>query len=214
MVSVMVCDDCASLLDFVVRAIAEFSDFKVVGKAASGEECIELIEKGNIPDVLLLDVSMPKGMSGYEVAMHLKQKLPIIKIIAFSALTDDLATIAMIRFGTKAFVVKGHVVADELAEIIRLVMADGEYYPPKFRYNKSKIDEIKKTPIPWLEKIKPEEMEVIKLIANDCPQKQVPDQLKISSSLMGKRLNKLFKKTNTHNAIGLINFLRKVGLLK
>ncbi len=213
MISVMVCDDCALLLDFVALGLAEYSDFKVVGKAASGEECIELIEKGIIPDVLLLDVSMPKGISGYEVAKYLQLTFPAIIIIAFSMLSDYSATNAMIRIGAKAFIIKEKKLT-EIAEIIRLVHIGGSYYPPEFKYSQAQIDEIKKTPIPWLEKVKSEEMEVIKLIANDCPQKQVPDQLNISSSLMGKPLNKLFKKTNTHNALGLINFLRTVGLLK
>ena len=62
MISVMMCDDHLSALDAILGELGKDEKYTISGRAASGEECIQLIDNGLIPDILILDISMPNGI--------------------------------------------------------------------------------------------------------------------------------------------------------
>jgi CheY-like chemotaxis protein len=71
-----------------IKLIFEFNnEYEVIG-AKSGMECFDILNQGNIPDIILLDIMMPK-MNGWEVFKHLKNnsKWKDIPIIVITALT-------------------------------------------------------------------------------------------------------------------------------
>jgi DNA-binding NarL/FixJ family response regulator len=209
----MLCDDHLGFLEGVDEVVKKFDDFKVVGKATSGEECIKQIDNGLHADILLLDISMPNGISGYEVAKHIQQKTLPIKIIALSMLDDINAIKAMIRFGALGFMYKGNSLKD-IDTIIHTVYYGDEYYPKELSFTSTQIKEIKNTPIPWLERITEREMLAIKLISEDLLTKQVAENMGISGSVVNKKINNLQIKTGTKSKSGIIYFFKKVGLLK
>lgn len=213
MIRLMLCDDHLAFLDGVIEVLKKYPNFEVIGKATSGNECIQLISEHLQPDILLLDISMPNGISGYMVAKYIHQKKLPIKVIAVSMLDDLQAIKAMIRFGAKGFVYKGNSLKG-IDEIIQTVYNGNEYYPEEVHLTPKQIEKIKHTPILWLENMHPQEWEIIQSIANDNSQKIVSKQLDISDSLVSKRLRSLCKKTGSNSSIGLINFFKSVGLIK
>lgn len=211
MISLMMCDDYVSLCDMVLGAFEKKHDFTICGKAASGEACINLIEQGTIPDLLILDICLPK-MPGYEVAKYLRQNYPQIKILVFSMITDINAVKAMIRFGVDGFVFKDtHI--ETIEKIIKLIMNGETYYPPEFIFNEEEIKAIKSNPVPWAEQITQRELTAVQLLAKDLSRKQVADAMGISPSVVNKKMANLFKKTGHRTTLAVIDFLRKVGLL-
>lgn len=209
----MLCDDHLGFLDGVDEIVKKFPDFKIVGKATSGEDCIKQIDSGLLADIILLDISMPNGISGYEVARHIQNKRLSFKVIALSMLDDINAIKAMIRFGALGFIYKG----DSLKcidSIIRTVYYGGEYYPKELCFTKVQIEEIKNTPIPWLEQITEREMLAVKLISQDLLTKQVAESMGISESVVNKKINNVQVKTGAKSKSGIIYFFKKVGLLK
>ena len=92
----MMCDDHVMLRDMILGVLEKEHGFSVCGRVQSGEDCIRQIEQGCIPDLLILDISLPE-MPGYEVARYLREKFPQIKILVFSIITDYAAVKAMIR---------------------------------------------------------------------------------------------------------------------
>jgi len=90
---IMVVDDEPDQI-YSIKLFLEHSDeYEVIG-AKSGIECLELLKNKKIPDLILLDIMMPK-MSGWDVFEHLKEKTEWkeIPIIFLTALTDEYSKI-------------------------------------------------------------------------------------------------------------------------
>lgn len=213
MITLMLCDDHLGFLEGVDEVVKKYADFKIVGKATSGEECIKLIDSGLHADIILLDISMPNGISGYDVARYIKNKRLPFKVIALSMLDDKNAIKAMIRFGAMGFMYKGDSLKG-IDTIIHTVYNGGSHYPKELGFTCTQIQEIKNTPIPWLEKITDREMLAVKLIAEDLLTKQVAENMGISESVVNKKINNVQVKTGAKSKSGIIYFFKKVGVLK
>ncbi len=207
----MMCDDHVMVMDTIGDLLRK-ENFEVIATTLSGEACIKAIDSGLIPDVLILDINMPE-MPGYKVAQHFKKHYPNVKILVFSMITDENAVKAMIRIGVNGFAFK-NLPASELAEIIRKIISGQEYYPPEFIFSTEEIASIKQQKFPWAEQLTKKEIQAAQLLANDLSRKQVASDMGISASSINKKLERIFKKTNQNTTIGIIRFLRKVGIIK
>jgi YesN/AraC family two-component response regulator len=74
MIQIMLCDDHSMVREGFAEIVNKFVDCQICAQAKNGEEAIQLFEKGIIPDIILLDISMPPGMSGLEVAKIIQLK--------------------------------------------------------------------------------------------------------------------------------------------
>lgn len=207
----MMCDDHVMVMDTIGDLLRK-ENFEVIATTLSGEACIKAIDSGLIPDVLILDINMPE-MPGYKVAQHFKKHYPNVKILVFSMITDENAVKAMIRIGVNGIAFK-NLTASELAEIIRKIISGQEYYPPEFIFSTEEIASIKQQKFPWAEQLTKKEIQAAQLLANDLSRKQVASDMGISASSINKKLERIFKKTNQNTTIGIIRFLRKVGIIK
>ena len=205
------CDDHSGLITTIGELLGK-ENFEVIATTFSGEACIKAIDSGLIPDVLILDINMPE-MPGYKVAQHFKKHYPNVKILVFSMITDENAVKAMIRIGVNGFAIK-NLSASELAEIIRKIISGQEYYPPEFIFSTEEIASIKQQKFPWAEQLTKKEIQAAQLLANDLSRKQVASDMGISASSINKKLERIFKKTNQKTTVGIIRFLRKVGIIQ
>jgi len=200
-------------LEGLDEVLKKFADFKIDGKATNGEECIKQIDEGLHADIILLDIIMPNGISGYEVAKYIQTKQLPIKVIALSMLDDIAAIKAIIRFGAMGFIYKGDSLKG-IDTIIHTVYNGNEFSPKEMSFTSINIKEIKDTPIPWLEHITNREMLAVKLISQDLLTKQVAQNMGISESVVNKKINNIQVKTGTKCKSGIIYFFKNVGLLK
>ncbi len=213
MISIMMCDDNTMFRKGLKQIIEKITGYCITAEAENGGDCLNIIKDGLIPDLLILEISLPNGVIGYEIVRYLQLHFARIKLLVLSNITDEAAVRAMIRFGVNGYIFK---TADphELENAIKKVMAGEYYYPESFVFSQTEIELIKTTPIPWAENITEREMTAVKLLAQDLAQKQVADEMGISISVVRKKLDHLFKKTKCQTCLGAINFLRKVGILK
>ncbi len=211
MPSIMMCDDHILVMDALGDCLKK-ENFTIAGAATNGITCIELIQNGLIPDVLILDISLP-DMSGYKVAHYVKNHFPQIKILVLSMITDEEAVKAMIRIGVNGFAFKS-INPSELAAIIHSILNGQIYYPPKFIFTQKEINEIVLNPIPWAEHLIDKEILTAQLLANNLSRKQVAGNMGISPSAINKKMERVFKKTKQNTTIGVINFLKSVGIIQ
>ena len=207
----MMCDDHVMVMDTIGDLLRK-ENFEVIATTLSGEACIKAIDSGLILDVLILDINMPE-MPGYKVAQHFKKHYPNVKILVFSMITDENAVKAMIRIGVNGFAFK-NLTASELAEIIRKIISGQEYYPPEFIFSTEEIASIKQQKFPWAEQLTKKEIQAAQLLANDLSRKQVASDMGISASSINKKMERVFRKTNQKTTLGVINFLKKVGIIQ
>src|ERR1700757_223014 len=103
-IRVIVVDDHTLMREGVTAVIARQPDMIVVGEAVNGEDAIALVESEQ-PDVLLLDLRMPK-LNGVAVIERLFPKRPDLAIVVLSTYDADDDIIRALRAGAKAYLLK------------------------------------------------------------------------------------------------------------
>lgn len=105
MASVLLIDDNEEITR-LVKSLLESRGHDVT-VALSGEEALERLSNGSIPDVILLDIIMP-GMSGEEVLRHIKasKEFRDIPIHVFSVVSDREKVTRWLALGASGFVPK------------------------------------------------------------------------------------------------------------
>src|SRR2546427_639308 len=123
-IRILIADDHPIFRDGLRRLIENEPDFELAGEAGDGVQTLELVHK-NSPDLLLLDVAMPK-LSGLEVLKKVSvMELPMKTIVLTAAIGEEHITEAL-RMGARGVVIKD-TATHLLAKSIRCVM-DGEYW--------------------------------------------------------------------------------------
>jgi CheY-like chemotaxis protein len=104
--SVLLCDDTPAYRA-LTRAVLEPQGAEVVGEAADGRECLELLGADVRPDVILLDVNMP-GMDGLTALPEIRRRAPGTRVVMLSTGSAADLEAESLRRGARAFVHKPH----------------------------------------------------------------------------------------------------------
>ena len=107
-ISVMVCDDSALMRNLISRIVDETTGFTVCGKAENGQDLLDQLTGGKVkPDVILLDIEMPK-MTGVEFLKKRKELKIDVPVIILSSVASEGApvTIQCLELGAADFITK------------------------------------------------------------------------------------------------------------
>ena len=115
-IRVMLVDDHTVVRDGLKMILLDEEDIDVIGEAGDGEKALKMADK-LLPDVIVMDVNMPK-MNGIEATKLIKQDHPEICIIALSINDDPGTNNAMLEAGACAYMNKSGS-ADDVCEVIR-----------------------------------------------------------------------------------------------
>lgn len=124
MTNILVVDDHELVRMGLVRMLSDVEGFNIVGEASSGEEAIKMTRTLS-PDVILMDVKMP-GMGGLEATKKLLLSHDHVKIIAVTAMDDDLFPTRLLQAGAVGYVTKGADL-DEMIKAIHTVQGGNLY---------------------------------------------------------------------------------------
>jgi two-component system chemotaxis response regulator CheY len=102
-IDVLIVDD-LTFIKMVLKDLVEKAGFRVVGEASDGEEALRMFEEKR-PDVVLMDITMPK-MDGLTALQKILEKDPEAKVIMCSALGQQRLILQAIQLGAKDFIVK------------------------------------------------------------------------------------------------------------
>jgi len=102
-IDVLIADD-LKFIKLVLRELVEKAGFRVVGEASNGQEAVELYQNER-PDVVLMDITMPK-MDGLTALKQILKLDPGAKVIMCSALGQQTLIVQALQLGAKDFIVK------------------------------------------------------------------------------------------------------------
>ena len=102
-INILIADD-LKFIKLVLRELVEKAGFRVVGEASNGEEAVELYQDTR-PDVVLMDITMPK-MDGLAALKQILKVDPEAKVIMCSALGQQSLIVQALQLGAKDFIVK------------------------------------------------------------------------------------------------------------
>jgi DNA-binding NarL/FixJ family response regulator len=125
--AIILADDHAMFRGGIKRIISQEPSLKVVGEASDGCEVLGLL-KGFIPDLVILDISMPK-CGGMEAGREIKRLYPGLKVL-FLSLQRDLEYLRRaMDLGAEGYLLK-EAAADELLDAIFTLMEGKTYFSP------------------------------------------------------------------------------------
>jgi DNA-binding NarL/FixJ family response regulator len=208
-IRIAILDDHQIVIDGLRLLLENQSHFEIVGQFNRGQELLDALAVLKA-DIVITDILMPE-MDGLEVAMRLKDQFPDIKVIALSMNGEGPLAEKMIEQAEVAGYVLKTTNKSELTEAIESVYAGDTFYAKEI------LDELNS-----FRKIKQEnesinltirEIEIIQCIASDLTNKQIADQLFISERTVETHRKNIFRKTNIHSAVGLVEFARKRKLI-
>jgi len=215
-IKVLLVDDHQIVRDGIFALLIKERDIEIVGEASNGDELFEKL-KFIKPDIIILDISLPK-MSGIEIAGILKKDYPDLRIIVFSSYTDEETIFKSIRAGAKGFLPKDSM-REDLVEAIKKVYKGFEYLSEKIpntilmdyikksgsqedKYNNTKLGNLTKR-----------EREILKLIADGMSYKEVAAELFISVRTVETHKNNILQKLELKSTIDLVKFAIKNDLI-
>jgi DNA-binding NarL/FixJ family response regulator len=127
MIRVMLADDHGIVRAGLKQVLSEAADCTVIGEAGNGQELLALLQQ-QLPDVLLLDMSMP-GRSGIELIKQLKGEYPRLPILILSMHKEEQYAVRAIKTGAAGYLTKESA-AELLIGAVRKVAAGGVFISP------------------------------------------------------------------------------------
>ncbi len=125
-VRIAVIDDHPLLREGVVSVLAGEEGFSVVGEGSSGPEAIAIAEQ-LLPDVLLLDVSIPGG--GIDAARAVSKSCPFITVVMLTVAEDEETVTSALQAGARGYILKG-ISGQELVSTIWRMHRGESYISP------------------------------------------------------------------------------------
>ncbi|MBK8145838.1 MAG: response regulator transcription factor [Bacteroidetes bacterium] len=204
-IRIAILDDHQIVIDGLKLLLSSHKQFEIVAESTNGFEILEILE--GIPvDILLTDVMMPQ-IDGFEVAMRVKEAFPTIKVVALTMNGEGMLVDKMLEQAEIAGYLLKTIDRNELVQALESIQKGTRYFSNEV------MDELE-----LYQKIKKEnesihltsrEIEIIKCIANNMSNKQIADSLFISERTVETHRKNIFRKTDIHTAIGLIEFAKK-----
>ena len=169
-------------------------DMEVIGEAGDGEEAVVLAKQTH-PDVIIMDVNMPK-LNGIEATKQIKVILPSTAILILSAYDNDQYITALLEAGAAGYLLK-NIKGKELIEAVRAVHAGESVLHPKIArkvLNRLAATGPKIESEPVADVLSERELEVLKLAAKGLNNRDIAEQLFLSIRTVQAHLGNIFNK--------------------
>lgn len=183
----LVCEGLEMLLNLV-------EDISVAGRATDGVEALHAMHELT-PDVVLLDVRMPK-MSGIEVLREMKARAFTVPVILLTTFDDDAALLEGIRLGAKGYLLKDVSMA-KLTEAIRLVAAGQSMISPAV--TERLLHGLQDAPLPLdngyeSEALTHREVEIVRLMTGGYSNREIAGALYLSEGTVKNHVSNILSK--------------------
>ena len=185
----------------------------VVGEAGDGQTGIELASRV-APDVVLLDVRMPK-ISGIEACVAIKEAVPAAKILMLTVSDEESDLYEAVKSGASGYLLKDSSI-EEVAQAVRVV-ADGQSLISPSMAVKL-IDEFKqmsrpeRSQVPGL-RLTERELEVLRLVAKGMNNREIARQLFISENTVKNHVRNILEKLQLHSRMEAVMYAVREKLL-
>lgn len=205
---IVIVDDHILIANALASIIANFENFEVLCVFENGAELQKKMRTESLPDIILLDISMPV-MDGFETANWLKKEHPQILIMALSMQDDEQSLIKMIKNGAKGYLLK-NAHPKELEEALLKIVKNGQYFQEwatskvlsTLYGNGKSSDEIT---------ITDREKEFLKYTITEMTYKEIAEKMFCSPRTVENYRDSLFEKLELKTRVGLAVYALKNG---
>ena len=182
----LIADDHPAVVEAVADVLGEHG-IEIAGRARDGRDAVEQIELRK-PRVAILDLRMPPGMSGIEVARHVARSVPETAVILYTAFGDRALLTEALDAGARGFVLKEAPLA-EVVRAVELVAAGRTYVDPVLAGVISSSAATEK-----MKNLTQRERDVLRLLADGMSNEEIGKALFISPETVRTHVRKAMAK--------------------
>lgn len=211
---ITIIDDHTMFRKGLVTLINFFPGYTVLSDASNGKDFIAQLNSKRLPDIVLMDISMPE-MDGYATTGWLHKNYPNIKVLALSTMDSEAAIIKIIKSGAKGYVLKD-------AEPAELRIAFDEVISQGYFYNELITRKVMNAvaglvdinhPVSVFAKLTDREIEFLKYACTEFTYKEIADKMFVSPRTIDGYRDDLFEKLNLKTRVGLVMYAIKNGIV-
>lgn len=216
MIRILLADDHPIVREGLRALLETQPDFEVVAECANGDEALAIAAHLQA-DILLLDLEMPI-MDGVETIRRLRQLSHYPRIIVFTAFDDDDRIINAIQAGADGYLLKD-APRDEIFKAIRITIEGGSILQPvvtsKLQQKDLTLLQIAPTAPPILpdEELSERELEVLRLLAQGMPNKEIAAHLMIRERTAKFHVSSIMNKLGASNRTEAVALAVQRGLI-
>ncbi|MBA2457144.1 MAG: response regulator transcription factor [Nocardioidaceae bacterium] len=212
-IRLLIVDDQELFRRGLAMVLAGEPDLLLTGEASDGETAVEMVIR-SAPDVVLLDVRMPK-MSGIDTCVAIKTAAPSTRIIMLTASDDEADLYDAVKGGASGYMLKDASI-DEVAHAVRLV-ADGQSLISPAMATKL-LDEFKQMSRPERSsviapRLTERELDVLRLVARGCNNREIGSELFISENTVKNHVRNILEKLQLHSRMQAVMYAVRERLL-
>ncbi|WP_316929524.1 response regulator transcription factor [Flavobacterium sasangense] len=215
MIKVILVEDNFFLQKALEEKLSNFSDIVIKDSAQNGEEAIAILEENHVVDLILMDIEMPV-MNGIKATEIIKTKYPQIKIVMITVFDNDDNVFNAIKAGADGYLLK-ETKAEKIYEAIIETLAGGAAMSPSIAMKTLKL---LKNPIPFetaneteLVELSTREIEVLEHLSKGLKNKDIADNLFLSTSTVKKHIENIYRKLQAHNRIEMLQKAKQNKLI-
>ncbi len=212
-IRILIADDHPLIRQSLKLILKSQADFKLVGEACDGEEAVNLALKLQ-PDVVLIDITMPK-LNGLEATQRIKAQCPGIKILVLTVHNDNEHIVGLLEAGAAGYLTKD-VFAEEVLPAIRAVMAGENVLSPTVLHQILKVF-TQNINVPLYlnieDKLSLRETEILKLAARGLSNKKIAQKLNLSLQTIKGHSMGIFSKLRVSSRTEAVVVGLRAGIL-
>jgi two-component system NarL family response regulator len=212
-IRVLICDDHALFRRGLVMVLESEDGIEVVAEAEDGEDAVNKAEDA-APDVILMDVRMPK-MSGIEATRAIAEVVPTAKILMLTVSDEEEDLYEAVKAGATGYLLK-EISIEEVANAIRAVITGQSLISPSMaskllsEFNNLAKQAQQKVLAP---KLTDRELQVLKLVAQGLSNREVAEELFISENTVKNHVRNILEKLHLHSRMEAVVYAVREKLL-
>ncbi len=217
---ILIADDHDVVRSGLRALLHSFPDFAVIAEAADGEEAVQLAMERK-PDVILMDISMPR-LDGIEATTQIMEQQPDARVVILSVHEDEEYVRRILKAGARGYVLK-NARRKEIAQAVRSALSGDRFFSPGISriivngYIKRSAESPSGQQQPETQgdqRLTKRELEILGLIASGLTNKQIADQLFLSFRTVNTHRTNIMQKLDIHDTAGLVRHAMSLGLVK
>jgi DNA-binding NarL/FixJ family response regulator len=203
-IEVFIVDDHYMVIEGIRTLLQGEQDIELIGHASNAASCLSFL-KNKLPDVLLMDISMP-DKSGVDLCKEVRSAYPAVFVIGLSTFNQFTFIEAMMEHGASGYLLK-NAYKEEITAAIRDV-AKGKTYLSGEATSTLRNGAHEDSPV-----LTRRENEILRLIAKGLTNPEISEKLFLSLSTVDTHRKSLMRKLNIKNTALLVRYAFEHNLL-
>lgn len=205
--NIAIIEDEPNVSEPITQFVDRQRDMKMVAAFRSVETFLEPATRFSTPDILLLDISLPHGISGLKGIPKIKEQYPDIAIIMLTTANDAETIFEALQLGAVSYLNKKNDLKT-ITETIRIVNQGGSYMSPAIARKVANFfpQQIKLTKH---EQLTDRQMEIVNGLIEGLSYKMIADKLNISVQTVNDHIRRIYRTLQVNSKVEVINIFMK-----